>query len=146
MSENSTFLSVIPESVKTLADDKKIRRVVLCSGKLYYDLLAARTEKKINDIAIVRLEQLYPFPAKHLATELERYAKASEVIWCQEEPQNMGAWNFLDRRIEQTLVSIRHRVLRPTYIGRPEAASTATGSLKRHNKEQAELVDKALAG
>ena len=90
MAEASTFLSVIPESVKTLADDKKIRRVVLCSGKLYYDLLAARNERKINDIAIVRIEQFYPFPLKYLAAELARYAKASEIVWCQEEPQNMG--------------------------------------------------------
>lgn len=143
MAEGSTFLSVIPESA-ALADDKKIRRVVLCSGKLYYDLVAAREERKITDIAIVRLEQLYPFPLKHLATELARYSKAAEIIWCQEEPQNMGAWNYLDRRIEQALGSVNHRVSRPAYIGRPEAASTATGSLKRHNKEQAELVDKAL--
>ena len=144
MAENSTFLNVIPESAQTMVDDKKVRRVVMCSGKVYYDLLAARTERKITDVALVRLEQFYPFPTKYLGVELARYAKASEVVWCQEEPQNMGAWTFLDRRIEQTLVAIKHRVTRPTYVGRCEAAATATGSLKRHNKEQAELVDKAL--
>jgi 2-oxoglutarate dehydrogenase E1 component len=146
MSEHSTFLSVIPEVSKTLVDDKKIRRVVVCSGKLYYDLLAARDERKISDVAIVRLEQFYPFPAKYLATEFARYAKAADIVWCQEEPQNMGAWTFVDRRIEESLELAKHRVSRPTYVGRTASAATATGSLKRHNKEQAELIDKALAG
>jgi 2-oxoglutarate dehydrogenase E1 component len=144
MSENSTFLSIIPEKSKILADDKKIRRVIVCSGKVYYDLLAARDEKKISDIAIIRLEQFYPFPTKYLAAELARYSKANDIIWCQEEPQNMGGWSFVDRRIEQTLSSVNHRVSRPTYIGRAEGAATSTGSLKRHTKEQTELVDKAL--
>jgi len=145
MGENSTFLSVIPENSKTMADDKKIRRVIICSGKVYYDLLAARTERKITDIAIVRLEQFYPFPAKYLATELARYSKATDIVWCQEEPQNMGGWAFVDRRIEQVLISCNHRVTRPTYVGRAEGAATSTGSLKRHNKQQEELVEKALS-
>ncbi len=144
MAESSTFLSVIPENLKTIAEDKKIRRVVMCSGKIYYDLIAARDERKITDIAIVRLEQFYPFPQKHLAKELARYSKATDIVWCQEEPQNMGAWNFLDRRIEATLAAVDHRISRPTYIGRVESASTATGSMKRHIKEQAEIMDKAL--
>jgi len=144
MMENSTFMSVIPEKTSGMVDDKKIRRVVICSGKIYYDLLAAREERKINDIALVRLEQFYPFPSKYLGVEIARYAKASEIIWCQEEPQNMGAWNFLDRRIEQTLGLIHHRVSRPTYVGRLESAATATGSMKRHVKEQAEIMDRAL--
>jgi 2-oxoglutarate dehydrogenase E1 component len=127
-----------------MVDDKKVRRVVICSGKVYYDLIAVREERKINDIAIVRLEQFYPFPTKFLATELARYHKAADVVWCQEEPYNMGAWSFVDRRIEQTLASIKHRVARPTYAGRPESAATATGSQKRHAKEQADLIDKAL--
>jgi 2-oxoglutarate dehydrogenase E1 component len=142
MAAGSSFLPVIKDTAQ-LVDDKKIRRVIVASGKLVYDLLAAREEKKINDIAIVRLEQFYPFPEKLLAAELARYAKA-DIIWCQEEPQNMGAWNFLDRRIESALASINHRTSRPVYVGRPESASTATGSLKRHNVEQAELVGKAL--
>ena len=121
-----------------------MRRVILCSGKVYYDLLAAREERKITDIAIVRLEQFYPFPAKQLGDVLARYAKA-EVIWCQEEPQNMGGWHFLDRRIEAVLTEINHPAKRPVYIGRDDSASTASGSLKRHNKEQAILIDKALA-
>ena len=143
MITDSTFHRVIGETSKTIADDKKIRRVVICSGKLYYDLLAARDERKINDIALVRLEQFYPFPDKPLGKELARYAKA-EIVWCQEEPRNMGGWHFVDRRIEEVLVDINHRAKRPTYVGRPDSAATATGSLKRHNKEQAQLIDEAL--
>lgn len=137
----TSFRPVIGDPNKS--DDKKIRRVVIASGKVVYDLLAAREEAKKDDVAIVRLEQFYPFPEKLLASELARYPKA-EVIWCQEEPENMGAWNFLDRRIESALRSIGHRAGRPVYVGRAESASTATGSLKKHNVEQAELCAKAL--
>ncbi len=143
MAANTSFKRIIPETATNLVDDKKIRRVVICSGKVYYDLLAAREERKITDVVLIRLEQFYPFPDKLLALELGRYAKA-DVIWCQEEPQNMGGWNFVDRRIEAALVSVSHRTQRPTYVGRLPSAATATGSLKRHNKEQAELIDKAL--
>jgi len=143
LTTGSAFHRVMPETATNIVDDKKVRRVILCSGKLTYDLLAAREERKINDVAIVRLEQFYPFPDKSLAKELSRYAKA-DVIWCQEEPQNMGGWSFVDRRIETVLNDIDHRTKRPTYVGRSASASTATGSLKRHNKEQAELIEKAL--
>lgn len=143
MAMGTGFRPVIGDTSANVVEDKKIRRVVIASGKVVYDLLAAREEKKVNDVAIVRLEQFYPFPDKALATELARYPKA-DVVWCQEEPQNMGAWNFLDRRIEAALGSINHRTARPAYVGRAESASTATGSLKRHNAEQAELVAKAL--
>lgn len=144
MATGTFFQRVLSETDKQLVEDKKIRRVIMCSGKVYYDLLAARDEKKIKDIAIVRLEQFYPFPDKLLAKELSRYTKA-EIIWCQEEPQNMGAWTFVDRRIEAVLTDISHKAGRPSYVGRSASASTATGSLKRHTKEQIELVDKALA-
>ncbi len=144
MAAGTSFRAVIADAAANLVDDKKIRRVVICGGKVYYDLLAAREERKINDIAIVRLEQFYPFPAKLLGQELARYAKA-DIVWCQEEPQNMGAWTFLDRRIENVLTEIKHSCDRPTYAGRDEAAVTATGSLKRHNKEQTALIDKALS-
>ncbi|MDR3450345.1 MAG: 2-oxoglutarate dehydrogenase E1 component [Alphaproteobacteria bacterium] len=143
MAENSTFLNVIPEVMKL--DEKKVRRVLICSGKLYYDLAAAREERKITDVAIVRLEQFYPFPQKYLASELAKYGKASEIVWCQEEPQNMGGWTFVDRRIEAALGEANHKVSRPSYTGRNPGAATATGSLKRHNKEQAELIDKAFS-
>ena len=144
MAAGTSFQPVIAETSTNLVEDKKIRRTVLCSGKVYYDLLAAREERKIVDIAIVRLEQFYPFPGKLLSKELARYAKA-DVIWCQEEPQNMGGWNFLDRRIEGVLTEIKHKTARPVYVGREESASTATGSLKRHTREQAAIIDKALA-
>lgn len=143
MAAGSSFRPVIGDTA-ALVDDKKIRRVVIASGKVVYDLLAAREEKKVNDVAIVRLEQFYPFPQAALAAELARYAKA-EVVWCQEEPQNMGAWNFLDRRIEAALGSVGHKATRPVYVGRAESAATATGSLKRHNIEQADIMTRALA-
>jgi 2-oxoglutarate dehydrogenase E1 component len=138
----TTFHRVLPETEKLVADGK-VRRVVLCTGKVYYDLLAERDAKKITDVALVRIEQLYPFPAKSLAVQLSRYPKA-DVVWCQEEPENMGAWTFVDRRIEKVLTEIGHKAGRPIYAGRAEAASPATGLLRRHNKEQADLVAAAL--
>ncbi len=144
MGTGTSFQRVIGDATPDLADSKRIRRVVLCSGKLYYELCAARAERKINDIALVRLEELYPFPDKLLGKELSKYPKA-EIVWCQEEPENMGAWRFLDRRLEAVLTAIDHRCKRPIYIGRAESAATATGSLKRHNQNQAELIERALA-
>jgi len=143
MGPGTTFQTMIGETSTGLVEDAKIRRVVICSGKVYYDLIAAREEKKINDVVIVRLEQFYPFPGKLMGQQLSRYPKA-EIVWCQEEPQNMGGWNFVDRRIEAVLNAIKHATLRPTYAGRDESASTATGSIKRHTKEQTALIDKAL--
>jgi 2-oxoglutarate dehydrogenase E1 component len=138
----SSFHRVLPE-VEGLVPDDKVRRVVLCSGKVYYDLLADRQARKIDDVALIRLEQLYPFPDEPLADELAKYPNA-EVVWCQEEPENMGAWYFADRRIENVLVSLKHKAGRPRYVGRHEMAATATGLLRRHNQEQAALVEQAL--
>jgi 2-oxoglutarate dehydrogenase E1 component len=142
----SSFQLVIPET-DALTPEAEVRRVVLCTGKVYYDLLQARRDKGIRDVALVRLEQLYPFPRKTLAKLLAQYPNA-EVVWCQEEPENMGAWTFLDRRIEASLADAG-RVgtgpgARPRYIGRREAASPATGFYKVHNAEQAALVEDAL--
>ncbi|MEA2803528.1 MAG: 2-oxoglutarate dehydrogenase component [Rhodospirillaceae bacterium] len=123
-----------------LTDDTKVRRVILCSGKVYFDLVAERRKRKIDDIAILRIEQLYPFPFSRLGVRLAQFPNA-EVVWCQEEPENMGAWFFVDRRIERALSGLN---MRPIYIGRPEAASPATGSARTHVKEQADLVDRAL--
>jgi 2-oxoglutarate dehydrogenase E1 component len=120
-----------------------VRRVVLCSGKVYFDLVAERRKRKIDDIAIMRIEQLYPFPISRLAVRLSQYPNA-EVVWCQEEPQNMGAWHFVDRRIDRALGMIDVKAKRPTYVGRPESASPATGSARTHLKEQTDLVDRAL--
>jgi 2-oxoglutarate dehydrogenase E1 component len=116
---------------------------VLCSGKVYYDLYQAREERGIKDVAIIRVEQLYPFPVNSLTLELGRYPNA-DVVWCQEEPKNMGAWYFVDRRLEGVLAGLKVTARRPLYVGRPESASPATGLLRRHNREQAQLVDEAL--
>ena len=138
----SSFKRILAETDQ-LADPAKVRRVVLCSGKVYFDLVAERRKRKIDDIAILRIEQLYPFPFSRLGVRLAQYPNA-EVVWCQEEPENMGAWHFADRRIERALASADVKAKRPVYIGRPEAASPATGSARKHLKEQADLVDRAL--
>jgi 2-oxoglutarate dehydrogenase E1 component len=110
---------------------------------VYYDLKRQRDERGINNITIVRLEQLYPFPREALGVELQKYPNA-DVVWCQEEPENMGAWHHVDRRIESLLGELDHKARRPRYAGRFEAASPATGLLRRHNQEQARLIDDAL--
>ncbi len=138
----SSFRRILAETDR-LADDAKIRRVVLCSGKVYFDLVAERRKRRIEDIAIMRIEQLYPFPFTRLGVRLSQYPDA-EVVWCQEEPENMGAWHFVDRRIERALAGIDVKARRPVYVGRAEAASPATGSARTHLKEQADLVDRAL--
>lgn len=142
LADSNGYRRVLPETEK-LAADNKVRRVVLCSGKVYYDLLDAREENKINDVALVRLEQLYPFPETSLLTELKRY-KNAEVIWCQEEPENMGAWQFVDRRIEAVLEKAGGKSKRPVYVGRPAAAATAAGYMKIHQEQQKKLVNEAL--
>ena len=136
------FLPVIGE-IDPIAAPDKVDRVVICSGKVYYDLLAERRERKLDNVAILRLEQFYPFPAKMLGEELARYRQA-KVIWCQEEPENMGGWTFVDRLIEGVLGDIGHKSTRPTFVGRVAAASPATGLAKVHVAEQAALVNKAL--
>jgi 2-oxoglutarate dehydrogenase E1 component len=131
------FIEILDDQV----EPANVTRVVFCSGKIYYDLLAAREERKAGHVAIVRVEQLYPF-AKEQATEiLGRYAASAEVVWAQEEPRNMGAWRVLREQI-QPLLDPTSRELR--YVGRPESASPATGSGKRHQQEQAEIVNDAL--
>ncbi len=142
MGPDTNFHRVLGEAAQLVADDK-VKRVVLCSGKVYYDLLEEREKRNIKDVALVRIEQLYPFPFRTLEKELARYKKA-EIVWCQEEPYNMGAWYFVDRRIEQALGNVDIKAKRPRYVGRPEAASVATGLYKRHNQEQAKLVGEAL--
>jgi 2-oxoglutarate dehydrogenase E1 component len=128
-----------------LAPDDKIKRVILCSGKVYFDLEAQRDAEGIEDIYIMRLEQLYPFPFYALGQELSRFPNA-DIVWCQEEPENMGAWQFLDRRIERVLDEIGHKpARRPHYVGRDAAASPATGIAKRHADQQAHIVEQALS-
>ena len=103
-----------------------------------------RDKAGIDEVALVRVEQLYPFPEISLGNELKRYG-AADVVWCQEEPSNMGAWNYIDRRIETLLGTLEVSAQRPSYAGRDEAASPATGLLSRHNAEQSKLVRQALA-
>lgn len=134
------FLKIIPDS---LTPSSGFQRVILCSGKIYYDILEKRKAEGITDIAIIRLEQLYPFPHKELVDILKPYTNA-DVVWCQEEPMNMGAWTYLDRRLEAVLLEVNLQVKRPLYVGRAEAASPATGLLSRHIFEQNLLVSQAL--
>ncbi|WP_207460247.1 2-oxoglutarate dehydrogenase E1 component [Azospirillum sp. SYSU D00513] len=143
LAEGTSFHRVLGEIGTDLVPNEQVRRVVVCSGKVYYDLLQERLSRGIKDVVILRLEQLYPFPRQTLAAEFAKYPNA-QVVWCQEEPENQGAWLFADRRIEGALASVNHKAGRPAYVGRPGAASPATGLLKRHNQEQAKLVDDAL--
>ncbi len=142
MGPGTAFHRVLYEDEPSAPDDE-IRRIVLCAGKVFYDLEAERDKRGATDVAMLRLEQLAPFPAKALAEQFQRYSRA-EVVWCQEEPQNMGAWTFVAPRIEAVHAELGGAVKRPRYVGRPEAASPATGVLKTHVAEQAALVDEAL--
>jgi 2-oxoglutarate dehydrogenase E1 component len=142
MAEGTRFLYVIPEIDETLPPEQ-VRRVAICSGKVYYDLLQERRAQNIKDIAIVRLEQMYPFPEISLAHALAPYLNA-DVVWCQEEPENMGAWNFVDRRIERVLSRLDMKVRRPLYVGRDAAASPATGLARTHMAQQSRLVGTVL--
>jgi len=146
MGPGSSFHRVMYERPPSGAD-QEVERVVLCSGKVYYDLLARREEHGLDDtLALVRLEQLAPFPDKALAEELGRYPKAAQIVWCQEEPKNMGAWFFVAPRIETVLEAVGMRQTRAAYAGRAPAASPATGLYQQHVREQAALVDAALCG
>jgi 2-oxoglutarate dehydrogenase E1 component len=142
MTSGTVFQMVIPE-IDTIADPAAVKRVVLCSGKVYYDLLQTRRDRGIKDVAILRLEQFYPFPERTLGRLLAPYANA-DVVWCQEEPANMGGWSFVDRRIEAVLTKAGGKATRPVYAGRVEAASPATGLARTHAAEQAKLVAEAL--
>ena len=140
--ENNKFQEIIPET-KKLASDDKIKKVILCSGKVYYDLLLAREEQNIDNIALIRLEQLYPLAKDALQKELEKYKNAN-IVWCQEEPKNMGAWSFIHELIEEAAIAINHKKPRPTFVGRKASASTATGYGVYHAQEQKTLINEAL--
>src|ERR1700730_4686985 len=130
------------EKIKLLADDK-IRRVVMCSGKVYYDLYEEREKRGVNDIYLLRLEQLYPVPLKALVYELGRFKKA-EFMWCQEEPRNMGAYSFMAPYLEWVLEQVRAKNRQPIYAGPDPSAATATGQLAQHLKQLKALLDEAL--
>ena len=134
----------LPDAATKLRPDDEIRRVILCSGKVYYDLYAEREKRGIDDIYILRIEQLYPFPHRLLVQELARFPEAAEFVWCQEEPFNMGAWSFIEPHLEWVLTTIGANQTRPAYVGRPAAASPATGLLSKHLAQLARLLDEAL--
>ena len=129
-------------SVKLLADNK-IKKVVLCSGKVYYDLLQERDTKSLRDVYLLRIEQFYPFPSRSLTKELTRF-KNAEICWCQEEPKNQGAWSFIEPNLEWVLNKIKTQAKRPSYAGRAASASPATGLAAQHNKQQTNLINEAL--
>ena len=130
------------EKIKLVADDK-IRRVVLCSGKVYYDIYDEREKRGIDDVYIMRVEQLYPVPLKALVQELGRF-KGAELVWCQEEPRNMGAWHFMEPYLEWVLNQINAPNKRPRYAGRAASAATATGLMSKHLAQLKALLDEAL--
>jgi 2-oxoglutarate dehydrogenase E1 component len=133
----------LPDQPIKLVPDDKIRRVVLCSGKIYYDLYDEREKRGVDDVYLLRMEQLYPFPARALIQELGRF-KDAEMVWCQEEPKNMGAWSFVEPNIEWVLEHIGAKHKRPRYAGRPSSAATATGLMSKHTRELKAFLDEAL--
>ncbi|MEP9374630.1 2-oxoglutarate dehydrogenase E1 component [Mesorhizobium sp. KR1-2] len=150
LSGESSFHRLLWDDAQYLKDqpiklqkDSKIRRVVLCTGKVYYDLYEEREKRGIDDIYLLRVEQLYPFPAKALITELSRF-RGAEMVWCQEEPKNMGAWSFIDPYLEWVLAHIDAKHQRVRYTGRPASASPATGLMSKHLEQLRALLDDAL--
>jgi len=133
----------IKSDTKTIPDEK-VKRLVLCSGKVAYDLLQRRDETELEDVSIVRIEQLYPFPGEPLAKRLSRMTNLEQIVWCQEEPKNNGAWFFVDRLIEEAAEAAGKSGMRPCYAGREVAASPATGYASRHQVQQEALVNIAL--
>ncbi|MBI1393511.1 MAG: 2-oxoglutarate dehydrogenase E1 component [Alphaproteobacteria bacterium] len=150
MSAGSSFHRVLWDdaeyrkgSTVEMRPDEEIRRVVMCSGKVYYDLLEAREQRGIDDVYLLRIEQFYPYPAQSMLKELARFRHA-EMIWCQEEPKNMGGWTFIEPNIEWTLDQIEATHRRPRYAGRAAAASPATGLMSRHKAELDAFLEEAL--
>jgi 2-oxoglutarate dehydrogenase E1 component len=136
--ETGGFQPVIDDA--HIDDRSAVRRIVVCSGKVYYDLDAARTEQNVADAAVVRLEQFYPFPAARLTEIFASYPNADQIIWTQEEPKNMGGWTFVEDRIR----SIKPLNTEFRYVGRDASASPATGSYAIHELEQKQIVSDAL--
>jgi 2-oxoglutarate dehydrogenase E1 component len=150
LGERATFHRILYDDAQMLPDEKiklvpddKIRRVVLCSGKVYYDIYDEREKRGIDDVYIMRVEQLYPVPLKALVQELGRF-KNAELVWCQEEPRNMGAWHFIEPYLEWVLNQINAPNKRPRYAGRAAAAATATGLMSKHLAQLKALLDEAL--
>jgi 2-oxoglutarate dehydrogenase E1 component len=150
MAEGSTFHRLLFDDAEMLQGqgvrlkpDGEIRRVVLCAGKVYYDLYEERETRGLDDIYLLRVEQLYPFPMRALGDVLGRFLKA-EIVWCQEEPHNMGAWSFVEPRIAAVLDMIKAEHRRPRYAGRAASAATATGLMSKHMEQRAQFLEEAL--
>src|SRR6201994_1910466 len=151
LAKGTTFHRILYDDAQMLPDEKiklvgddKIRRVVLCSGKVYYDLYEEREKRGVDDIYLMRIEQLYPVPLKALVTELMRF-KGAEVVWCQEEPRNMGAWHFIEPYLEWGLNQAGGKSNRPRYAGRAASAATATGLMSKHLAQLKALLDDSLS-
>jgi 2-oxoglutarate dehydrogenase E1 component len=134
------FRTVLGEQKADLVAEK-VKRVIVCSGKVYYDLVKKRDEKKANDVAIVRVEQLYPFPHRAFGNELKKYPNATDIVWCQDEPQNQGAWFFVQHYIHENMLEGQ----KLGYAGRPASASPAVGYAHLHQDQQKALLDQAFA-
>ena len=150
--KSNSFHRVLPDHAMfedygliKLTKNSKMKKVIMCSGKIYFDLLEAREKIKNDKVYLVRIEQLYPFPVKTLARELQKFKKNAKFYWCQEEPQNMGAWNTARNYIAWTLNHIKSTYREVEYIGRKPAASPATGYLKKHLAQQKEIIEKVLS-
>jgi 2-oxoglutarate dehydrogenase E1 component len=147
---NTSFHRILFDDAQKNADDKtklvpdgKIRRVVLCAGKVYYDIYDEREKRGIDDVYILRIEQLYPVPLKSLVQELSRF-KGAEIVWCQEEPRNMGSWHFIEPYLEWVMNQVGTANRRPRYAGRPASAATATGLMSKHLAQLKALLDETL--
>jgi 2-oxoglutarate dehydrogenase E1 component len=150
MAEGSTFHRLLYDDAEmlkgqtvVLAADEKVRRVVICSGKVYFDLYEAREARGYDDIYLLRVEQLYPFPLKAMGDVLGRFPTA-EIVWCQEEPQNMGAWTFVEPRLYAVLDGLNAGKRTVRYAGRPASASTATGLMSKHVQQRDQFIEEAL--
>jgi 2-oxoglutarate dehydrogenase E1 component len=146
----STFHRVLWDDAESgnstikLQSDSKIKRVVICSGKIYFDLLEERDNRNLSDLYLLRMEQFYPFPAMSFIKELSRF-KNAEFVWCQEEPKNQGGWSFIEPNLEWSLNRVKAKYKRAKYVGRSAAASPATGLATQHKKQQSMIINEALS-
>jgi 2-oxoglutarate dehydrogenase E1 component len=135
---NGSFMTVLPDA--SAPDAKKVKKVVFCSGKIYFDLVQGRRERELNDVALVRIEQLYPWPHKAFQAEMKKYANATQIVWCQDEPQNQGSWFFVQHHLLEAMKDGQ----KLSYAGRPASASPAVGYYDKHYAQLKEMLNDAL--